>query len=86
MPKVLTLLRHNIKNVENKIRVISLARLSPTVFYFVTWAIIGPYNKRKIHTIREKNSILDFAEIPTATGKRNQITILMCLQASNRNL
>ena len=31
MPKVLTLLRHNIKNVKNKIRVISLARLSPTV-------------------------------------------------------
>ena len=31
MPKVLTLLRHNIKNVENKIRVISLARLSPTL-------------------------------------------------------
>ena len=33
-----------------------------------------------------ENSFCVFTEIATATGKRNQINIRMCLQAFNENL
>ena len=33
-----------------------------------------------------KNNILVLVEIATATGKRNQISIWMCLQGSNGNM